>query len=86
MVFFICHKFPLMFITVKYNFSHTPILYNHSNFNVLLWIFHAETRFPVKRKLTSICLVVTYYGVNVIYVCIVANTFKQVRCSVRYRT
>lgn len=30
------------------------------------------------RNFTSTSLVVTYYGVNIIYVCIVANTCKQV--------
>lgn len=30
------------------------------------------------RKITSVSLVMTYYGVNIIYVCIVATTCKQV--------
>ncbi|XP_060858812.1 proton-coupled amino acid transporter-like protein pathetic [Metopolophium dirhodum] len=32
---------------------------------------------PLAKKLTTVSLIVTYYGVNIIYVCIVASTTKQ---------
>ncbi|XP_029344427.1 proton-coupled amino acid transporter-like protein pathetic [Acyrthosiphon pisum] len=32
---------------------------------------------PFAKKLTTVSLIVTYYGVNIIYVCIVASTTKQ---------
>jgi len=34
------------------------------------------------RNFTSASLVATYYGVNIIYVCIIASTLKQVGTTV----
>jgi len=49
-------------------------------FVCLFAYFTAVTLNTANRKLTTVSLIVTYYGVNIIYVCIVASTTKQVRC------
>lgn len=47
-------------------------------FICLLTYFTAVTPNTSSRKLTTVSLIATYYGVNIIYVCIVASTSKQV--------
>jgi hypothetical protein len=85
------HPVPYPFLRLRRRTTRSFRIYIYLFFIIYLFFFYffpqrvhlrSLLRLCANRLLTTIVLVATYYGVNTIYVCIVSNTFKQVRYSV----